>query len=247
MNKNILIIERGIFTLLIVTMLGLIVVNEKGGEIFSSKIQKKIDTYINENYSSIKNHIELSPIEYKNKIFTITIKSKENKNHTFSITYNKGNITDTYQTDYKEGKKLLTHIEEEIKNEIYNKTNIECSIHTTTTFDNYTEKIQERLLKEDNLIDLKIYYIEKELMIDNWNNESISKEITNFIESIDKYNIEPKYYKIIITNVKDITDSIEINNITTDFLNENNKKEIINDILNNNELKNSKITFKYLN
>lgn len=247
MNKNILIIERGIFTLLIVTMLGLIVVNEKGGDIFSPKIEKKINTYIDNNYSNIKNNIELGKIEYNNKTFTIRVKSKENKNHTFNITYNKGNITDTYKTDYKEGKKLLAHIENIIKEEIYNKTNIECSIHTTTTLDNYSEKIQERILKEDNLIDLKIYYIEKELMIENWNNESILKEITSFIESIDKYNIEPKYYKIIITDVKDITNSIEINNITKDFINDKNKDIIINDILNNNELENSKITFKYLN
>lgn len=246
MNKNRLILERGIFTLLIVTMLGLIVVNEKGGEIFSPKIQKKINTYIDENYSNIKNNIELSPIEYNNKSFKITIISKKNKNHYFNITYNKGNITDTYKIDYKEGKNILKHIENILTKEIYNKTNIKCTPHMTTTLDNYSDKIKERILNEENLIDLKIYYIEKELIIKEWNKETITKEITNFIDSIDKHNIKPKYYKIIITEEKDITNSIEINNITNDFINDNNKS-IINDIINNNEIKNSNITFKYLN
>lgn len=247
MNKNILILERGIFTLLIITLLGLIVVNEKGGELFSPKINEKINIYIDENYSNIKNNIKLSPIEYNNKTFKTTIKSKENDNHYFNITYSKGKITDTYITDYKEGKNLLNHIEESISKEISNKTNIKCIINMTTTLDNYSEKIQERLIDEDNLINLKVYYIEKELIIKEWNNETILKEITNFIDNMNKNNIEPKYYKIIITEEKDITNSIEINNITNDFINDKNKSIIINDILNNKELENSNITFKYLN
>ena len=55
----------------------------------------------------------------------------------------------------------------------------------------------------------------------------------------------PKSYTITITNKNDITESIEIKNITKEV-----SKEIINDIINDEKsdlLKENKITYKYLN
>ena len=62
--------------------------------------------------------------------------------------------------------------------------------------------------------------------------------------------ITPKYYVITIIKADEITKSIRISNITDDFINLNNKEEIIDDILNEKEtdrLEKSKITYKYEN
>lgn len=219
---------------------------EKGGLIFSNKVQDKIDTYLNENYSSVKN-IKKNNIEYNNKIFKVKVESKINSNHFFYITYTKRKITDTYNNDYIEGKNLLAHIEKELENKITNKTKLECTVHSTNTLNNYSEKIQEKLIKEENLLELKFYYIEKELIIKKWNSKDITNEIIKFIEIINKNNIKPKYYKIIITQEDDITNSIEINNLTEEFLNNKNNIIIIDNILNNRDINDNKITFKYLN
>ena len=96
---------------------------------------------------------------------------------------------------------------------------------------------------------LKYYYIEKELQINNWTPQDISNEITSYINLNIGNNIHPKYYKIIVTNNKDITNSIELSNITENFVSNDNEK-IINDIINkndSNELKNSKIKYRFLN
>ena len=62
--------------------------------------------------------------------------------------------------------------------------------------------------------------------------------------------ITPKNYTLTITNQKEITNSIEIANITTEFINNPHKEEIIRDIINDKKsllLKESKITYKYKN
>ena len=67
---------------------------------------------------------------------------------------------------------------------------------------------------------------------------------------ISSHNITPKYYKFIITNKNDITESFEISNITKDFLSNPYNNHIINDILNNNNsniIKENNIKYKYLN
>lgn len=250
-SKNSLILGQGLLIIFVITAFGLIIMNEKGGTIFSPKIEKEINSYLNENYNSIKDSLKQNPIEYNKRKFKLKIESKKNKNLFFYITYNKGNITDTYKEDYDEGNTLLAHIEKKIEKEIFDKTNIECSVKSQDTLNNFTTKLQERIINEDNLSELSFYRIEKELIISKWNKENILSEIENLIKTLDSKNINPKYYKIIISKEEDVSYSIEINNITKDFLNDKNKLKIIENILNNkdtnNYIDNSKITYKYLN
>lgn len=250
-NKNKLVLGQGLFIMFVIVSFGLIVMNEKGGAIFSSKIEKEITIYLEENYSNIINNIKLNPIEYSKRKFKVKVESKKNKNYYFNITYNKGKISDSYSEDYEKGKTLLTHIEKKLEKDIYNKTNIKCKISPLSSLDSYTEKLQDRIIKEENLLELSFYTIEKEIIISNWNSNDIVKEIDDFIETIESNNINPKYYKIIITKEDDITYSIEINNITKDFFNNKNKIKIIENILNDNDkdniLEENKITYKYLN
>lgn len=242
MNKQKkLLLERSIFILVVFVCLGIIVITEKFGNIMIPKATKKINTYIEDKYKDL--NLKTNKVEFKNTTYTMKVESKENKNHYFYINYYNRKLTDTYKKDYVEGKNLLTYIKKKLKKEINNKTNTNCDIEITSTLDKYTDIVKERIIKEDNLLELKFFIIKKELIIDKWDEGTISNRINRFLEKFE--NINPKSYTITITNKEDITESIEIKNITNKI-----NKEIISDIINNKKsdlLKENKITYKYLN
>ena len=233
--------ERGIFVFIVFVLLGVIVITEKFGSIMIPKITKKMNNYIEENYKDL--NLNTNDVTFKNTTYTMKLESKENKHHYFYINYYNRKITDTYKKDYVEGKNLLNHIKKKLKKEINNKTNTTCDIEITSTLDKYTESVQERIIKEDNLLELKFFIVKKELVIKEWDEENITTKINTFINKFD--GITPKSYKIIITNKDDITESIEIQNITKEI-----SKEIIHDIIKDEKsdlLKENKITYKNLN
>ena len=242
MNKQKkLTLERGVFAFIVFVLLGVIVVTEKFGSIMTPKITKKMHNYIEENYKNLD--LKTNEVTFKNTTYTMKVESKENKHHYFYINYFNRKITDTYKKDYVERKNLLKHIEKKLKKEINNKTNTNCDIEITATLDKYTEIVRERIIKEDNLLELKFFIVKKGLVIDKWDEETITNKINSFINKFG--DITPKSYAITITNKDDITESIEIKNITNTL-----SKEIINDIINDNKsdlLKENKITYKYLN
>lgn len=248
MNKNFLIIGRGIFTIFVITAFGLIIMNEKGGEIFSPKIEEKINNYVEKNYTSLT--FNKSKIEYNDKTFKMKFSNPKNDNHYFYITYNKGKYLDTYKEDYLEGKTILTHTTNLVEKRIKELTKEKVLIKPTNTLDNYTPTVQDRIVKEENLINLKYYSLTKEITINNWNKETLITEIDNTINNMINNSITPNYYIFIFTDENDITKSIEISNINEDFVNNQSKEQIIIDILNDNNselLKTNKITYKILN
>ena len=248
MNKNFLLIGRGIFTIFVIVALGLIIINEKKEELLSPKVEQKLNEYFDNNYSSI--NLTKSKMTFDNKTFTIKLSSPKNKNHFFYIKYKNKKIEDTYKEDYVEGRNILKYTTDIIKSDIKYITNIDCNIKEVSTLDKFTTKVQERIIGEDNLIELKYYYIEKELNIDNWDSEDITNEIIKLIDTMRINDITPKYYKIIINDKNDITNSYEINNLDESFIKNANNKAIINDIINDNNselLKENKITYKKLN
>ncbi len=249
-SKKGLLLGRGIFIIIVIVSLGLIVINENGGELFIEKANKKIDNYIEANFQTTINSFNTEKTKYKNTIYSRKITSKKNKNHYFYINYDKKEVTDTYKKDYEEGKTILNYLNKKIEKEIKKKTKETCKVFPVGKLNNYSEKVQERIIKEEDLLELKYYYIEKELIIDKWNKKDITIEIEKLIKTMKNNNITPKYYVITITSKEDITKSIEITNITEDFINLNNKEEIINNILEDKEtniLKENKITYKYNN
>lgn len=243
-----LLLARNIFTFIIVIIFTIIIVREKKETLFLPKIENKINNYIEENYP--KEDLKLGKITYKNNKYSMKVSSTNNKNRYFYIYYSNKKISDTYQEDYIKGKTLLTNIEKELQKSIKKKTNKEPIITISTTLDQFTDTIKDRILNEDNLLELKIYTIVDELVIVNWNQQDILKEIENYISLYSKEMITPKNYTLTITNQKEITNSIEIANITTEFINNPHKEEIIRDIIDDKKsllLKESKITYKYKN
>lgn len=236
--------------IVLIVSFGLIIMNEKGGALFKTKVSEKIDSYLEENYSNLMNSTQKEDIKVVKNEFEKKITSKKNKNLYFLVKYKQKKISDTYKNDYEEGKTLLTYLNQKLEKKIYNLTKTNCKINSITTLNKYSERVQERIIKEDNLLELKYYYIEKEFAINEWNEKNIVKEIESFIKVMKQNKITPKYYVITITNDKEITTSIKISNLTEKFIELDNKEAIIKDILNNKNtenLKENKITYQYIN
>lgn len=247
-TKNSLIYGRAIFFLIVFVSFGLIIMNEKGGALFSTKIKEKINTYIEENYSDIKNSINQSNINYKNAEYKMKITSKENKNLYFYIIYKKGNIKDTYKEDYLQGKSLINHLQNNLNKQIKEQTNEEYTVKIDKNLNDFNSKLKETIINEDDLLSIKFYTLEKEIEVNNWDYQTITNEIIKYIDKNNKLNITPKSYKFTLINNKDITTSLIISNITSDFVNNPYSSKIIYSILTKQQsdiLKNSNITYEY--
>lgn len=243
-------IARGIFTFIIFVIFGIIICTEKGGDFLIPKVNEKLNNYLTTNYKNIINDTIQEETTYKDRKFTMKITDKINKNHYFYITYDNGKITDTYKEDYIQGKTLLKEIKKELEKEIYEKTKINANVNILSSLDEYTTKVQDIILKEKNLLNLKIYSVDINIDLNTWNATNATTTITNTLNKFIEKKINPKSYTITINNLNDITETIEIYNITNDFVNNSNKEKILNDIIKNKQsdlLDEYNINFKHLN
>ncbi len=239
-------IQMALFFLVTFVVFGTIVIKEKQNIIFLPKIENSISEYMNNTYQDLS--LEKDKVTEENNIFTMKVKNIKNKNHYFYIKYSNKKITDTYKTDYLEGKTILKYLSTKLEKDIYKETNISYKVSFDNKFNNYSEKVQ-KLLLEENIKTLKVYTIEKEITT-SWEINNITKILTDTMTTLEKKQFTPKNYTFIITNEKDITQSVKINNIKSSLINENKLQIIISDIINNNKsniLAENKITYEYLN
>ena len=243
-----LLFARNIFFFFIIMIFTIIIMFEKKDTILIPKATKKIASYIEDKYN--KDEFKLGSVSYKNNKYTMKVSSKDNNNRFFYIYYTKAGITDSYQNDYIKGESLLSNLKKDLEKSIKSIVNTKVTVEIPNTLDQYTDTVRKRILNEDNLLELKFYIIKEELLIKKWDPVEIEKQIEQCITKYTNSNITPKSFTIIINNDNEITESIEINNLTTDFINNPSKIEIINDILNDNNsilLKTNKITYVYKN
>ncbi|MBQ3511041.1 MAG: hypothetical protein IJA30_01945 [Bacilli bacterium] len=239
-------IQMALFFLVTFVLFGTIIIKEKQNIIFLPKIENSISKYMNDTYQDLS--LEKDKVTEENNVFTMKVKNIKNKNHYFYIKYSNKKITDTYKTDYLEGKTILNHLSTKLEKDIYKETNITYKVSFDNKFNNYSEKVQ-KLLLEENIKTLKVYTIEKEITT-SWEINNITKTISDTMTTLEKKQFTPKNYTFIITNEKDITQSIKINNLKSSLINENKLQTIISDIISNNKssiLTENKITYEYLN
>lgn len=239
-------IQMALFFLVTFVLFGTIIIKEKQNIIFLPKIENSISKYMNDTYQDLS--LEKDKVTEENNVFTMKVKNIKNKNHYFYIKYSNKKITDTYKTDYLEGKTILNHLSTKLEKDIYKETNITSKVSFDNKFNNYSEKVQ-KLLLEENIKTLKVYTIEKEITT-SWEINNITKTISDTMTTLEKKQFTPKNYTFIITNEKDITQSIKINNLKSSLINENKLQTIISDIISNNKsiiLTENKITYEYLN
>lgn len=240
-------IQMAFFFLIIFVIFGTIILKEKQDILFLPKIETKLNEYLTTNYSSL--NLKTSKIKSKNNKFTMKVMNPTNNNLYFYITYHNKKITDTYEKDYQEGNTLINYLNKEIEKIIKEKTNDNYKVKINNTYDNFSSKIKETLLKEEKLESLKIYTLEKELTT-SWDSQTITKTISTIMTTLETENITPKNYTFIINDKDDITKSVKITNLTTKSIENNNLSIIINDIINDNKtsiLSENNITYEYLN
>lgn len=239
-------VQMALFFLVVFVLLGTIVIKEKQNLLFLPKIENSIINYLTENYNEL--NLNKEKVTEKNNTFSMKVTNPTNKNHYFYINYSNKEITDTYRTDYLEGKTLLTHLSNKLEKEIQEKTKKKYKVTFDNTLNNYSDKVKEKILNED-INTLKIYTIEKEIAT-SWEYQTITNNITDIMTTLEKEQFTPKNYTITITNIDDITISVKINNLKSTLINNDTLSIIINDIINNNNtsiLKENKITYEYLN
>ena len=243
-------LEMFLLFIIIFITFGTIVLTEKLAPYNIPKVDKKLNNYLKENYKEILDEVKINDTTYKNTVYKLKITHKENKNLYFYINYENKNISDTYKTDYLKGKTLLTKISKDIEKEIKSKTKKEVKVTITKNLNDFSNQVKKRLLEEKNLLSLKIYTLNLEYEINEFNTENITNIIKNKTSSFEKQNITPKNFNITITDKNDITKSVEIDNITTELVNSTSFNQIISDIINkekSNILKENNITYQYLN
>lgn len=240
-------LQFSIFYIVIISIFLLIVLTEKLYSLMNNKVDEKLNKYIKEKYPDIK--IKSKKTIYKNTKFLKIVENKDNSNLSFKIYYKNKKITDTYKKDYQEGYNFIKYIEKKIEKEIYNKTKLKYKININNKFNNFTPQVQKILLKEKNLTQLNIYTINLNTTT-NFNLEDIYNNIININKNFENNNIIPKNYNVIITDSKNITKSIQINNLKPEVIKNNMFIYIINDIIQNKKsklIKEYEINYKYLN
>ena len=70
--------SMALFFLIVFVIFGTIILNEKKELLFMSKIEDKLNTYLEVNYNELKNTTTTS-ISFKNKAYVMTVKSNQNE------------------------------------------------------------------------------------------------------------------------------------------------------------------------
>ena len=88
MNKkqNTLIIQMGIFFLIIILSLGLITINEISPKMKLKKVDTKLNEYIDNNYNSVINDINIGDTKFQENTYSKKITNKKNNDLYFYIT-----------------------------------------------------------------------------------------------------------------------------------------------------------------
>ena len=225
---------------------GTIIINEKKEDLFMPHIKNKLEDYLKENYKEQSNL--KTNISYKEDKFILKVISEENKNYYFNIYYKDKKITDSYQEDYIEGNTYFKYLEKKLEKDIKKNLDIKTKIDIATTLNSMTSKTKKKVLIDEDIKQLKIYTLSSELIIEQWNTQSITNDITTFVSKLEKEDIKPNSYNLTITNSNNLNQSVEITNITTDLIENNKLILVIDDIINNINsklLQQEKITYKY--
>ena len=243
-------IGMSLLFLLVFITFGTIVVNDKMSSYLIPRIDKKLNNYLKEKYPNIIDDVKTNKTTYKNMTYTLKVISKENNNLYFNINYQNKKITDTYKNDYVKGHTLLNKISKDIEKDINKNIKNKITVKINKNLDDFSTLVKERIIKEEDLINLSIYDIYTDLETEQLTNTNIYNEIILLHKSLNSKNITPRTYNITITSTEDITKSIEINGITSELIENNDLNLVINDIINKKEsdiLNKYNITYKYLN
>lgn len=221
---------------------------EKLTPLNTKKIDKRLNDYIKENYKDIEQEINIGKTTYEKTKFKLKVTNKENKNLYFYLYYQNKNIKSTYKTDYLEGKTLLNKVEKKLTTNINNITKENYEVKINNTLNNFSKYTKDKIIKEEDLLDSKIYTISKTITVKNLDSNKVANRIIEIQNNLEKNNILPNCYDITIISKDDLTE-IKISNVTPELIKNNDLNLVISDIISkkkSNILKTYNITYKYL-
>lgn len=225
-------LEMQMFLLFFIVFIffGTITLTIKLGGFMTPKIDKNLNTYINENYKEIKNEITIGQTKYieKDSIYRKKIINKKNKNLYFYVSYKNKKIKSTYKKDYQQGSTLFNEQKTRFEKDISNKYK-ETKITFPKKLNSYTKVNQEKIITGD-IKTIPVYIISTELEVSTWNQQTLVKEINDYNKYLKNKNYNPKGYNLTISNAKKIEQTIKIKNLTTN-LTETDFNSIINGII----------------
>lgn len=236
-------IGMALLFIFVISFYGIIIVNIKSKEFLLPKAEKKINEHIKDNYSDIKNDIKINKTKYNNikKRYETKVISKENKNLYFMVYYKNKKFSNTYKNDYIKGNSILSFYKNKFLKKLSNsKKYTDTSISFTKDLDKYSSVIKDTIIKDDNVNLLSIYAVKSDIIVNNFNKNTIIDIVNKYYKFIESNNLRPKYYSVVLINKEDITKSLEINNLTSELI-INNLDEIVDSIIN----KDKKIIYKY--
>ena len=241
-------IGMAIFYLIIFVSFGTIIVTEKAAPYLSDKIDKKLNEYIQQNYTSIIKDLKIGNTIYDKTIYQLKITSIENEDLYFYIKYSNKKITDTYKEDYLEGRTLLTKTSNNLEKKLEKKYQQKFKITILTTLNKLSFQVKKQVLN-GNLESTPIYSLQTEI-ISPWNQETIVVNIENLYNTLTQDNIIPKSYNLIIIDQNKEHKNIKINNLSKEIITNNELlSTIISDIINgknSNFLTENNITYEQI-
>ncbi len=242
-EKNKLVLQMGMFFIIVIGVFSYIILNEKKYEILTPKVEEKLNNYIDKEFAKEKINLDIGKIKYilDDRSYKIKLNNSKNKKLYFYVIYKNKKITNTYKKDYLEGKSLYTYTENKYKKEFKN-----SNLKFTKSLDKYPNTIYEKIINNE-IESLPIYNIETELTIDNHELGTITKKINSFYLKTKKSGYNPKEYKVTIVDKNDIKFSVEIDNLTEELIS-NNLSDIISGIINKDKsiIDKYNIEYKYI-
>lgn len=242
-------IQMTIFILIIIISFSFIILNEKSLPYITNKVDTKFKNYLNKNYETALSDFKITKSVYKDDLYQAKVLYKENENLYFTLTYQDKKITDTYKEDYLEGKSFLNTLTKNLEEELKKKYKYTFKINNLNTLDSYNEQIRTFILKNNTFANLKIYTLEISFPT-TWENSELINKISSLHNSLKEDDITPKNYTFIIIDKSDITNYLEIKNLTAKVIEDNTTLEaVVSAIIkkeNTEILKSNNISYQYL-
>ena len=225
-EKNKLVLQMGIFFILVTGAFSYIVLNEKKYLILTPKVEEKLNDYIDKEFAAEKADLDIGKVKYilEDKSYKIKLNNSKNKNLYFYVIYKNKKITDTFKKDYQEGKSLYDNA-----NNKYQKKFKNSKLVFIKSLDKYPNTIYQQII-DDDIMKLPIYSITTELTVDKHDLKTIVSIINDFYIKNKNLGYNPKNYEIIIVDKNDISFSVKISGLTKELIT-NNMNEIVTAII----------------
>lgn len=242
-------IQMSIFVLVIVISFSLILLNEKDLPYITDRIDLKFTNYLETNYQNILDDLKVEKTTYTNSTYQAIVSSKENPNLHFTLIYKNKKVTDTYKKDYLEGNTILKNISTTLEKDLKKKYGYDFKVVNLASLDTYNDELKDYIIKYNSFSDLKIYTLEISYKT-TMNAKDLSNTISNTYTELLTESVIPKSYTFILTDSKDITKTVKIENLTSKIIEDKTTLNKIIDAIINDEnkevLTNNNISYEYL-